>query len=187
MTAVRAFIFVDCIKHCSICVATKSWFVCTGDACVWVYLNVFDTVLLWGRNNLTPMCCANTLQWQWRLCVYRRWMYYETVLRWTFTLRSYVCTGVLNSKVFNTGCMRLWSYYPRVMSKYTTNTLQRWWRFCIYPRWNIWNAVVLGVHAQQVRLYAWIWTWYYCLYCWYVCIGVCFYLKLLFIDSITKS
>ena len=73
--------------------ATVSFWVWTNRmyVCIDVRLNVkllFVFKVICGRN-LTPMCCANTPQWRWRLCLYVRWIY-TTVSRWTWTKRMYV-------------------------------------------------------------------------------------------------
>ena len=36
------------------------------------------------------ICCANTLQWRWRLCIDFKWMY-GTVLCWSWPNSTYVC------------------------------------------------------------------------------------------------
>jgi len=69
----------------------------TGGTCVCMcpwnlkVLLVFDAV--WGRN-LTLMCyficCPNTLQWRWRLCIDLKWMH-GTMLCWPWSNSTYVC------------------------------------------------------------------------------------------------
>ena len=107
------------------------------------------------------MCCPNTLQWRWRLCVCVRWMY-GMVSCWPWTNSKYVVIGVwLNSKllfVFDT----VWDRNLTLMCG--ENALQWRWRLCIYVVW------ISGTAS------CWPWTNSKC-----VCIGVCLNLKLVFV------
>ena len=132
---------------------TNSKCVCIGVQLHLKLLFVFDTI--WGHNRAL-MCCPNTLQCRWRLCVCVR-----------VRALNILCHDVVSSlneqevRLFVLVCDWIRScdsclpqYYegyshPAVLSKYTTMTMTAV-RLCSL---NVWNGVVLALDEQKVRLY----------------------------------
>ena len=120
-----------------------------------VLLLVIDIV--WGRNNLTLMCCPNTIQWQWRLCVGDLHWTYGTNGDVLVPLGRKVCTFVwlvvrLNLKVlvFDLFDAVLYEIVISHSCVRFSKTLQWKWPPWGWSSLNVWN----GRSGQTASMFA---------------------------------